>query len=37
MILLLFAEGKLRPVFGEFVHNLESFNPAFTGVVFKVQ
>ncbi|CAL8465016.1 g4551 [Coccomyxa elongata] len=30
-------EGKLRRVMGELAYNLESFNPAFTAVLLKVQ
>ncbi|GMH38085.1 hypothetical protein BSKO_05969 [Bryopsis sp. KO-2023] len=30
-------EEKLRPVFNEWCYNLESFNPAFTAVLLKVQ
>jgi hypothetical protein len=32
-----FAEGRLREVMGELAFNLESFNPAFTAVLLKVQ
>lgn len=31
------AEAKLRPVMHELAYNLESFNPAFTAVLLKVQ
>ena len=31
------AEPKLAAVMGELAHNLESFNPAFTAVLLKVQ
>ncbi|CAG9463340.1 unnamed protein product [Pedinophyceae sp. YPF-701] len=30
-------QQRLRPVFNELAHNLETFNPAFTAVVLKVQ